>query len=80
MKHNQVLHERVILLTVAVEDIPYVEVHKRLEFHDAGQGFYRMLLHYGFMEEVDIPRDLAWIKGCGPALAMPVSCDRAALS
>ena len=70
LKHNQVLHERVILLTVAVEDIPYVEVPKRLEFHDAGQGFYRMILHYGFMEEVDIPRDLAWIKGCGPAFDM----------
>ena len=30
-----------------------------IEVHDAGQGFYRVILHYGFMEEVDIPRDLA---------------------
>ena len=33
----------------------------RLEVHDAGEGFYRVILHYGFMEEVDIPRDLAGI-------------------
>jgi KUP system potassium uptake protein len=70
LKHNQVLHERVILLTVAVEDVPHVAPGKRLEVHDAGQGFYRVILHYGFMEEVDIPRDLARIKECGPRFDM----------
>lgn len=70
LKHNQVLHERVIILTVKVEDVPRVEPDKRLEVHDAGQGFYRVILHYGFMEEVDIPGDLARIKDCGPAFNM----------
>jgi KUP system potassium uptake protein len=70
LKHNQVLHERVIILNVKVEEVPHVNPAKRLEVHDAGQGFYRVILHYGFMEEVDIPRDLAQIKECGPAFNM----------
>jgi len=70
LKHNQVLHERVIILNVKVEDVPYVATERRVEFHDAGQGFYRLVLHYGFMEEVDIPRDLAFIKTCGEPFNM----------
>ncbi|MEO7240356.1 MAG: potassium transporter Kup [Sphingomicrobium sp.] len=70
LKHNQVLHERVILLTVKVEDVPLIKDGERLEIEDAGEGFYRVLLHYGFMEEVDIPRDLAQIERCGPTFNM----------
>jgi KUP system potassium uptake protein len=70
LKHNQILHERVIILNVKVEEVPHVDPARRLEIHDAGQGFYRVILHYGFMEEVDIPRDLARIKECGPAFNM----------
>ena len=43
---------------------------RRLEVHDAGDGFYRVILHYGFMEEVDIPRDLARITTCGEPFNM----------
>ena len=59
LKHNQVLHERVVLLTVQVEDVPQVDPTCRAEFHAEGHGFFRAILHYGFMEDVDIPRDLA---------------------
>ena len=59
LKHNQVLHERVLILTVKVEEVPYADPDKRLEVHGAGDGFYRVILHYGFMEDVDIPRELA---------------------
>jgi KUP system potassium uptake protein len=59
LKHNQVLHERVVLLTVQVEDVPQIDPATRAEFHDEGHGFSRVILHYGFMEDVDIPRDLA---------------------
>ncbi|WP_083579126.1 potassium transporter Kup [Tardibacter chloracetimidivorans] len=59
LKHNQVLHERVLILTVQVEDVPYADPGARLEVHDAGHGFYRVVLHYGFMEDVDVPRELA---------------------
>ena len=70
LKHNQVLHQRVILLNVKVEEVPHVPPEKRVEVHDAGHGFYRVILHYGFMEEVDIPRDLARINTCGEPFNM----------
>ena len=65
LKHNQVMHERVLILTVAVAEIPFVEDPKRLEVHSAGDGFYQVILHYGFMEEIDIPRELAGIDTIG---------------
>src|SRR5439155_5160736 len=70
LKHNQVLHERVIILNVKVEEVPHVPAEKRVELHDDGHGFYRVILHYGFMEEVDIARDLAAIKTCGAPFNM----------
>src|SRR5205085_12455478 len=70
LKHNQVLHERVIILNVKVEEVPHVSPAKRVEIHEAGQGFYRVILHYGSMQEVDIPRDLAGIKTCGEPFNM----------
>ncbi len=70
LKHNQVLHERVLILNVKVEEVPHVSSAKRLEVHDAGHGFFRVILHYGFMEEVDIPRDLARIDTCGEPFTM----------
>jgi len=70
LKHNQVLHGRVLILNVKVEEVPHVPTEKRLEVHDAGDGFYRVILHYGYMEEVDIPRDLARIDTCGEPFNM----------
>src|SRR5689334_3663256 len=65
LKHNKVLHERVILLTVRIEDVPYVVEQKRLETKDYGSGFYRVVLRYGFMEEIDVPAALAQLKDIG---------------
>ncbi|MES2119803.1 MAG: potassium transporter Kup [Pseudomonadota bacterium] len=70
LKHNQVLHERVLILHVKVEDVPHVPPKKRIEMHAAGEGFFQVILHYGFMEEVDIPGDLASIRTCGEHFAM----------
>jgi KUP system potassium uptake protein len=70
LKHNQVLHERVLILNVKVEEVPHVEPATRVEVHDASHGFYRVILHYGFMEEVDIPRDLGGIRTCGEPFNM----------
>ena len=70
LKHNKVLHERVFLLTVRIEDVPYVQDEKRLETQDYGSGFYRVVLRYGFMEEIDVPLALAQLKGCGPQCKM----------
>jgi len=50
--------------------VPHVAAENRVEIQSAGSGFYRVILHYGFMEEVDIPRDLAGIKTCGEPFNM----------
>jgi KUP system potassium uptake protein len=70
LKHNQVLHSRVLILNVKIEEVPHVPPENRVEIHDAGDGFYRVVLHYGFMQEVDIPRDLAGITTCGEPFNM----------
>jgi len=50
MKHNQVLHQRVMFLTIQVEDVPHVAPENRAEVTALGDGFYRVVLHYGFVE------------------------------
>lgn len=70
LKHNKVLHERVILLTVKIEDVPYVPAEKRIETKDYTAGFYRVIIRYGFMEEVNVPSELSKLEGCGPACKM----------
>ena len=55
LKHNKVLHERVLLLTVKIEDVPYVEEEKTFHLEELGQGFYRLIVRYGFMQETDVP-------------------------
>ena len=66
LKHNMVLHERNILLTVKVEKRPEVDPAERVATEVLGDGFYRVILHYGFMEEVDVPAALSTID-CGGA-------------
>ncbi|MGQ0661763.1 potassium transporter Kup [Sphingosinicella sp.] len=70
IKHNQVLHERVVILTVDVQDVPEVAEAERAQIEDFGEGFYRIVLRYGFMEEPDVPRALAALDGCGPRFEM----------
>ena len=65
LKHNMVLHERNVLLTVSIEDVPHVPDEQRITSSDEGQGFYRIVLHYGFMDEVDIPTALSAYGQCG---------------
>ncbi len=54
LEHNRVLHERVILLTVTTRDVPYVPDLDRSELEPLGQGFFRLTLRYGFMQEPDV--------------------------
>jgi len=70
LKHNQVLHERVLILNVKVEDVPHVEPASRIEIHGAGSGFHRVILHYGFIDEVDVPADLGRVESCGDKFDM----------
>ena len=70
IKHNKVLHERVVVLTAQISDVPYVDESERYETHDLGEGFYRVVLHYGFMEETDVPKALEKIDMCGGKFEM----------
>ena len=58
LKHNEVLHEQVVLLTVQVPDEPYVPPNSRAEVKHLGKGVHHVVLRYGFMEQPDVPRDL----------------------
>jgi len=55
LKHNKVLHERVVFLTVVTRDIPYVATDERIEIEDLGCEFTRMRAYYGFKEDPDVP-------------------------
>lgn len=50
-KHNKIIHKRVVLLTILIEEIPFVERERRVTVAELGQGFYRVIGRYGFMEE-----------------------------
>ena len=72
LEHNRVLHERVILLTVATSDVPYVPDAQRAELEPLGQGFYRVAMRYGFMQEPDVPAALMLVA----TPDFPVDLDR----
>lgn len=57
-KHNKILHERVVLLTILVEETPYVAKNERISVTDLGEGFYRVISRYGFMEKPDAQETL----------------------
>jgi KUP system potassium uptake protein len=70
LKHNKVLHERVLLLTVRIEDVPYVEEEKTFHLEELGQGFFRLIIRYGFMQETNVPSALARVDSCGARFRM----------
>ena len=58
LEHNQVLHERVVILNVKTEEIPRVPPEERVEVTQLANGFYRVVVRYGFMDDPDIPEAL----------------------
>jgi len=65
LKHNKVLHERCIFLTVDIQDVPSVEGERRCRVEELGEGFYRIVLRFGFMEEMNVPAALEGVSQCG---------------
>ncbi|WP_050414371.1 potassium transporter Kup [Azoarcus sp. CIB] len=57
--HNKVLHERVVVLLVHTADVSHVEEKDRIELEEVDYGFYRLRLTFGFMDDPDIPAELA---------------------
>jgi KUP system potassium uptake protein len=58
LKHNHVVHERVVLMKVMMEDVPRVADAQRINIEKLGKGFHTVVVHYGFMDRPDIPRAL----------------------
>ena len=64
LEHNKVLHQRVLFLTVKTRLVPYVD-GERVEIEPVGNGFYRLRVFYGYMEDPEIPRVLENMKAPG---------------
>jgi KUP system potassium uptake protein len=63
LKHNKVLHEQVVLLTVRTEEVPYLtNIKDRVALEKLGHGFWRAQVHFGFMERPDVPAALRQVK------------------
>ncbi len=65
LKHNQVMHERVVFVTVVVEDVPRVPAKDRVLVEGLAEGFYRLTVRYGFSQEPNIPKALRLCKAFG---------------
>jgi KUP system potassium uptake protein len=68
VKHNKVLHQQVILLSLQTEDIPQVPDDEKLEFTDLGNKFYQVVGHYGFMESPEVPKLLQQCQAHGVSI------------
>ena len=68
LRHNGVLHEHVVLLTVDLLEEPFVEPGTRLRVSELGSGLFRAVLRYGFMEKPDVGRDIAALEQRGVPL------------
>ncbi|MFZ3087498.1 MAG: KUP/HAK/KT family potassium transporter, partial [Methylotenera sp.] len=58
LKHNQVLHQTNLILTVEFSDVPTIAKKQRMDIKEIGAGFWQIKLHYGFMESPNIPKAL----------------------
>ena len=65
LKHNKVLHQRVIVLTVVTEEVPHVPAAERVEIKPLHSGFWRVLGRYGFMEDPHVPELLEGCRALG---------------
>ena len=65
LKHNQTVHQRVVLATVMTAETPYVPDSERVLMTDIGDGFHRLIIRYGFMQTPDVPAALALCKQFG---------------
>ena len=65
LKHNKVLHEQIVLLSILSEEVPEIPDAERITIQRLPQGFYRITARYGFMETTDVPKILARAKDAG---------------
>ncbi len=68
LKHYKVLHERVVLASITVENVPFVPIERRVEVGKLGKGFFQVKIRYGFFEMPNVPRALEKCRALGLAL------------
>ena len=62
LKHNKVVHKHVVLLSVMVEEVARVPQAERIKWEEVGEGIYRLVLRFGYMDETNLPTILALIE------------------
>jgi KUP system potassium uptake protein len=72
VKHNKVVHELNVLLTLVTDDVPYVPEPERATVKPLGQGFFRVVAHHGFMDLPDVPKLLRQVRSA----ALPIDLER----
>jgi KUP system potassium uptake protein len=72
LKHNKILHERNVLLTVRTRPVPFVAPSARLDVATLGDAFYRVTVDFGFMETPDVPLALMRAADCSPLCFDPM--------
>ena len=58
LQHNKVVHEQVVVLTILTAEVPHVPEAERAQVERLAGGFYRIVLHYGFMDDPNVPTAL----------------------
>ncbi|HYD76680.1 potassium transporter Kup [Ramlibacter sp.] len=65
LKHNKVLHEQNLFVTVRSHEVPWIGMGKRLEVESLGRNCWQVVIHYGFKNDYDVPRALEQLRGRG---------------
>ena len=65
LKHNKVLHEHNLFVTVRNHEVPWIGLEKRVEIESLGHDCWQVVVHYGFKNNPDLPKALQQIKGRG---------------
>ncbi len=65
LKHNKVLHEHNLFVTVRNHEVPWIGMNRRVEFEALGHSCWQVILNYGFKNDPDVPRALGQIRGRG---------------
>jgi len=68
LKHNKILHEHNLFVTVRSHEVPWVGLNKRLEVEQLGHSCWQVVIHYGFKNDFDVPRALEHMRGMGSVI------------
>lgn len=65
LNHNKIFHEQILVLSIIIHQIPYIEAENRIDLEKMADGFYLLKGNFGFMEQIDIPILMEAVKVSG---------------